>query len=201
MDNANRPSGNGLAASPPGVPVLEIDDSLLLDVSEVLCAAIEQDHGAITLATPEHQQRIDLHLENRGIDVAAARARRQYLSFDAAEMLWMISLKGLPDAEKFGVVLAAIAEPMCLRHERVSVFGEIVALLRAEGRKSSAIELERWWKDFIRVRPMLLYCEYPNEALTDPHNAAAFRRTCREQCRILEAQGLTLPAASNGRGY
>src|SRR6266850_352452 len=74
MDNANRPSGNGLAASPPGVPVLEIDDSLLLDVSEVLCAAIEQDHGAITLATPEHQQRIDLHLENRGIDVPAPRA-------------------------------------------------------------------------------------------------------------------------------
>ncbi|MGH8262643.1 MAG: MEDS domain-containing protein [Steroidobacteraceae bacterium] len=201
MDNVNRPGGNGFAASPPGLPVPENDDSLVLDVGQVICAAIEQDHGAITLATREHQQAIDLQLESCGIDVPAARARRQYLSFDAAEMLQMISLKGVPDAEQFAVVLAAIADPMCLRHERVAVFGEIVALLRAQGRNNSAGELERWWKALIRGRPMLLYCAYPSEALTDAQSAAAFRRTCVEHCRILEAQGLGMQAEFGGPLY
>jgi hypothetical protein len=201
MDNANRPGGNGSAASPPGVQYLHDDDSLVLEASQVLCVAIEQEHGALTLATPEHQQAIDLHLESCGIDVPAARARRQYLSFDATDMLTMISVKGVPDASQFDVVLPAIVEPMCLRHERVSIFGEMAALLRMEGRKAAAAELERWWKQLTRARPMLLYCGYPLEALTDPGNAAAFRRTCLEQCRMLQYHSLSSHMFEHGPIY
>lgn len=114
MDHARRPDGNGSAAAPQDTELTETGDSLVLDVGQVVCVAIEQDHGAITLTTPEHQQAIDLHLESCGVDVPAARARRQYLSFDAAEMLGMVSLKGVPDAERFSVVLGAIVDPMSL---------------------------------------------------------------------------------------
>jgi hypothetical protein len=198
---ANRSHGNGSAANSHSAPVLEIDDSLTFEVGRVLSTAIEQAHGAITLATPEHQQAIDLHLESSGIDVRLARARRQYLSFDAADMLTMISINGVPDKEQFGVVLAAIVEPMSLRHERVSIFGELGVLLRAADNGAAARQLEEWWTEMTHILPMLLYCTYPNGALTETENVDTFRRTCLAQCKVLETPGLNFHMTSNGPIY
>lgn len=75
------------------------------------------------------------------------------------------------------------------------VFGELVALLRAQGRCDSAAGVAKWWKELIRVRPMLLYCACPNEALTDPVSATAYRQLCVDQGRILEAHDMPFEAS------
>lgn len=172
------------------------DDGLAVEISRVLCIAIDLGHGAISVATSAHQQAIDQHLENRGIDVIAARARGQYTSFDAAETLALISNDGVPDEQRFASVLRSIVESMTLRHVRVSIFGEMVALLWAEGQYAAAVQVEKWWNELISARPVLLYCAYPNEAAMDPAQAVAFRDVCVEHCKILESNGVDLPLVS-----
>ena len=158
----------------------------------MLCIAIDLGHGAISVATSAHQQALDEHLEHRGIDVSAARAPGQYVSFDAEETLAMISIDGVPDEERFFAMLRDIVERLCLRHDRVLIFGELVALLWAEGRLAAAIRVEKWWNELISARPVLLYCAYPNEAARDPAHSAAFREVCLEYCKVLESNGVDL---------
>ena len=44
---------------------------------------------------------------------------------------------------------------------RIAVFGEMVALLWADGNKEGAIRLERLWNDLAHTNSFALHCAYP----------------------------------------
>ena len=118
----------GSSAGPPAsathdVILFDHGDTLASAVGRVLGSAIEQGHGALAIFTREHLRSIDSQFELRGIDVAAARARRQYLSFDAAETLAAFSRDGAIDEEHFRHMASTLLDDIFARYSRVSASG------------------------------------------------------------------------------
>src|SRR5262249_4642537 len=117
------------------------DDDFLLDgLSRFIGAALLAGDSALVLATRSHREGLARRLTSRALDLTPAITRRRYLSLDAAETLSTFMVDGLPDGERFSRVigsviaqLAAAAQPED-EHPRVAAFGEMVALLWAEGK-------------------------------------------------------------------
>src|SRR4051812_523671 len=64
------------------------DDRALVDsVAGFVGAGLELGENCIVVATPAHQEAIDVCLALRGLDLAALRARQQYVTLDADETL------------------------------------------------------------------------------------------------------------------
>jgi hypothetical protein len=165
------------------------NETLASGVSRMLCIALDQGHGAVAIATLEHQKFIDEQLSRRGIDVTRARQSGQYRSFDAVATLADISVDGVPDAERFEQIVDAVLQPAIKTFARVCIFGEMVALLWGAGKRDDAVRLEKMWNDLVRAKPVVLHCAYPHSAAADPEHAHAFNRICIEHCEILAADG------------
>ncbi|HZF14611.1 MAG TPA: hypothetical protein VE046_01585 [Steroidobacteraceae bacterium] len=57
--------------------LFDCDSTLATEVSRVLAIAIDQGHGAISIATLDHHRVIDELMQARGIDIRAAGAKPQ----------------------------------------------------------------------------------------------------------------------------
>jgi hypothetical protein len=59
-----------------------------------------------------------------------------------------------------------------LGRRRVRAYGEMVALLWAEGNVNGAIQLEKLWNDMGKIRDFSLFCAYPQAAVAGYANSA-----------------------------
>ena len=113
----------------------------------------------IVVATPEHCAALETRLSDSGVDVAAARAEGTYRCADARATLDRFMVEGSPDPERFGLV---VDELLCgIGPERPArVYGEMVALLVADGRPDAALALERNWNLQRKRGTFSLLCGY-----------------------------------------
>jgi hypothetical protein len=86
---------------------------------------------------------------------------------DAAETLQMFMVAGVPDPQLFEAAIAPIFEQAAGRGQSVRFFGEMVALLWADGNVTGALALESLWNDVARNRRFFLLCAYPEALLVD----------------------------------
>jgi hypothetical protein len=84
---------------------------------------------------------------------------------DAAEMLHTFMVAGSPDPLLFNASVGAILERAARGGRMVRVFGEMVALLWAEGNVTGALALEALWNGLASNRRFFLLCAYPEVRL------------------------------------
>ena len=72
-----------------------------------------------------------------------------------------------------------------IEHKRVVLFGEMVALLCAEGRMKAAIELEQLWNELIQTHSFHLRCAYP---MTEELKGGLYAAICEEHSAVLAAE-------------
>jgi hypothetical protein len=139
-------------------------------VSAFIAPGLKAGEAAIVIATPEHREMIERQLQAHGIDVAEMRTQGSYVDLDATETLSKFMIDGQPDRKRFvDVIGGAItqARPKA-QFPIVRAFGEMVALLWAQGRQDAAINLEELWNELLGHHPFSLMCGYPIEGLGDP---------------------------------
>src|SRR6185503_5037963 len=106
-------------------------------------------------------------LTARGIDSTLAREQGRLIVRDARETLSTFMVDGMPDAARFHDVVGTVMARAVDEHRSVRAFGEMVALLWAEGRRDAALRLEELWNDLARTQPFSLLCAYPVNAFRD----------------------------------
>ena len=163
------------------------DPTLIAEVGRSMCIALDQGNAVVCLATDPHRRALEQHLTSRGIDVPAARMAGQMVSLDAAGTLAKITVDGLPDVVRFAEVIGAIVDRLAASYPRVWIFGELVALMCANGNQFGAVKLERLWSSFTESRSVVLYCAYPAHAFSAERDLAEFLRVCEEHCRVLHS--------------
>ncbi|HKN36397.1 MAG TPA: MEDS domain-containing protein [Terriglobales bacterium] len=150
---------------------------------------------AIVIATQSHRDAVAQLLSARGLDVAVAVDQGHYIALDAAEMLATFMVDGMPDAVRFtdvvGGVLARAAESPEGKQVKVSAFGEMVAVLVAEGKPEAAIRLELLWNQLARERSFLLHCAYPMHSFCRKEDSDSFLRVCAEHTAIIPTEHYT----------
>jgi PAS domain S-box-containing protein len=190
-----QPSGQEAHASTNGklashvVQFYRDDSSLVGTVSAQARAALARGDAAVIIGSSAHREAIvnDINLR----DPAAAQAVEvgRLVSLDAGETLSQILVDGAVDAFHFALKIVAIIEraraAATSEPQHVVIFGEMVALLCAQGRYSEAIRLERLWNFVLRDRGYSLLCAYPLSQFSSSEYTDAFLKICGQHLRVI----------------
>ena len=170
------------------VQFYEADGFLLNSLSGFIGKAIKSGDGAIVVATESHRYGLDELLQASGLDVVGARTRGSYVSLHAADTLAKFMVNGAPDRDRFNQVIGGVIAGVTDGRSRASAFGEMVALLWAEGNFTAAIRLEELWNELQKLHSFSLFCAYPmnqlgGERFVEPHSSV-----CSVHSRVIPAE-------------
>lgn len=168
------------------------DDGYLVELlSRFIGAALVTGDVAIVVATERHRAALADRLRSRGLDVTIPLKQGRYLPLDAAATLERLMRRGKVDAALFDEMagsLLADARAAAGPRGRIAAFGEMVALLWAEGKIDAALQLEELWNKTADQHSFSLCCAYPmNGFLGNPH-AAPFLKICAQHSHVFPAE-------------
>lgn len=148
------------------------------------------DGGAFVLVgTDDHIRTIRPLLKQRGSE----RNADQLLVLDAEGTLSRFMTGDEPDWDRFRHLmessLASVRQTDPLR--RVTVFGEMVAVLWAAGRKQAAIRVEELWNQFAKVETFSLVCAYPAKLFHGADDSEGFLEICRTHSTVIPDESYT----------
>jgi DNA-binding NarL/FixJ family response regulator len=160
------------------------DASFLVVLTRFVESALEAGSKVIVVATESHRNGLLQGLQARGVDTPAAEQEHLIL-LDAAELLSTFMEDAGPCRERFLSTIAPLIRCTDAKHTRVVWFGEMVALLCAEGRMKAAIELEQLWNELLPQTPVLhLRHAYPT---TGELKGKPYTAICAEHSAVLAA--------------
>jgi excisionase family DNA binding protein len=181
------------------VQFYENDEYLVESVCEFVAAALNDGQSSIIVATEEHRNAIGRRLLACGVDVPGARQAERFVVLDAADTLSKFMRGGSPDPQLFadtvGTAIATLAQTGC----RIHAFGEMVALLWADGNQQAAIQLEQLWNDLGTRYRFALFCAYPINGFDDESHAAPFNGICDSHTRVIPAESYTTQQSADDR--
>ncbi|HKY51363.1 MAG TPA: ATP-binding protein [Candidatus Limnocylindria bacterium] len=164
-------------------------ESFLLDsLTDYIGSALRAAAAGIVIATPPHRDGLAQRLSARGVDVVGAGAQGRYVALDARDTLTAIMVDGWPDPARFDDTIGALVSRTRERAPNVYAFGEMVALLWAEGNSEAAIRLEELWNELATRQPFSLLCAYPIESFRDSTHAKPFSRMSATHSSVIPAE-------------
>ena len=174
------------------VQFYEDDDFLITEVSRFIGTALGSGDSGILIATKAHRDGISQQLASHGLNTAVAIAQERYITLDAAETLAKFMIGGQPDPERFnsviGEVIVRAKKHAGDEHAQLAAFGEMVALLWAEGKKDAAIRLEQLWNSLADAHSFSLRCAYPMKGFSQASHSEFFLKICAEHSSVLPAE-------------
>ena len=174
------------------VQFFERDDFLVTEVSRFIGTALGSGDAGIVIATKVHRDGIARSLAANGLNAAVVTQQGRYVTLDAAQTLIKFMIGGEPDPERFASVIGEVIEratkAVGREGARVAAFGEMVALLWAEGKKDAAIRLEQLWNALAETHSFTLRCAYPIHGFSLRDHSEPFLKICAEHSSVLPAE-------------
>jgi hypothetical protein len=169
------------------------DDAFLGELlSRFVGASLVTGDAAIVVATPRHREALAERLKSRGFDLTVPENQHRYIPLDAATTLTKFMRGGRPDQTLFNELVAPIVEDArdAARggRGRIAAFGEMVALLWAEGNIEAALQLEELWNRLADVHSFSLCCAYPMSGFVGNPHAAPFLKICAQHTHVFSAE-------------
>jgi hypothetical protein len=167
------------------VQFYQTDGHLLDLLTRFIGTALVTGDVGIVIATKAHRDGLAKRFKSRGLDVNVARKQGRFVSLDAAATLSRFMVDGRPDQARFRDVIGGLLQDVASRGERrrIAAFGEMVALLWAEGRAEAALELEEMWNALANEYAFCLCCAYPMSGFGNRH-AAPFMKICAQHSHV-----------------
>jgi signal transduction histidine kinase len=194
-------SAGTLTPTPPGgehiVQFYETDEFLVSTVGEYMIAGLEAGEPCIVIATTAHRGGLEERLQAAGVDLPAAIAAGRYVALDALELLASFRHDGVLVGDAVHATLGAIIDQVGRGGRCVRIFGEMVALLCADGDYAGAQQLEEFWNELQRRYSFSLFCGYPMGSFAGEPLAAPLAGLCAAHTRVIPAEsyaGLTSEA-------
>jgi MEDS: MEthanogen/methylotroph, DcmR Sensory domain len=157
------------------------DHTRFLDSLEAFIAdGLLAGESTIVLATSLHLHSLEARLQARGFDLRAARHDNRYLPVGADDAIARLLVDGRPDPARFQKLLSDLLRRATGRsNRRVRAFGELVAVLWANGQREAVHELEQLWCAACDRHDLTLLCAYPAAGFGEhDHEAIAGIRDC-----------------------
>ncbi len=140
-----------VSASEHFVLFYDTDKFLLNSMSGMIGTGLDIGDVCIAIATKDHRESLEKHLQAKGLDLATARTQGDYISLDADETLSNLMFGGLPDSGLFAEVIGIMIMQAAKRQRHIRIFEETVALLWKEGNQLASCRLEELWNDLLRT--------------------------------------------------
>lgn len=173
----------------PAVPAHAVqfyeDEAVFIEsLSEFVGAALGAGGVCIVIATQDHHRKLTDHLSGNSIDITRTVAEGRYVFLDARRTLDRFIVQARPDRQRFWEEMEPVVEhaKAALRPggKAISAFGEMVAILWAEGNHQGAIELEHLWNELIQRHRLNFRCAYPVGSFAGQSYSEMFNAVCGE---------------------
>jgi PAS domain S-box-containing protein len=180
------------------VQFYEEDRALIAELGRLIGSSLASGDAAIVVATKAHRDALEHDLAAQGLHLAEVSARGRYVALDAAETLSYIMIDQTPDAGRFSELLGATIAKTKIAAKAgepcVVIFGEMVALLWAEGKHDAAIRLEELWNCLADQHSFSLRCAYRMEGFNKDGHRESFMKICAEHSAVIpvRASGMLL---------
>jgi excisionase family DNA binding protein len=168
----------------------DADPFLLDSVADFLGSALGSGQRAVMVATPVHRAGTLDRLEKLGIDLSRARREGRLVELDAHQTLGRFMVDGMPDPTRFAAIVRDLVADG-IGSGQVRVFGEMVALLVAEGNHHGALALEAQWNWMLSKHQFALLCAYPMSLLGGEELAPVLLDVCAEHGQVVPAESYT----------
>lgn len=171
-------------------------DGEFMDALEgFVVGGFESGESIVLIVTPEHLSSIEQRLRERGLDVDGAKARDEFIALDAEQTLARFMVDGWPDDTSFRELVTELLGRARNSGRPVRAFGEMVAVLWANGFCGATVRLEYLWQNLCRSEHFSLFCAYPKAGFTgDP--TVSLQNICAAHTRVLAEQGRSDAAAA-----
>jgi PAS domain S-box-containing protein len=172
---------------------LYTDDRFLIDVlSRFIGGAIAVGDPAVVVATKAHRTELEKRLSAHGLDTAKASRQGRYIVLDATDTLPKVIVNGSVDETRFNDIIGGVltqARSATGHNERpIAVFGELVALLWAEGKPLEAIRVEQLWNGLAKNHSFSLLCAYPITGFRNESHIEPFLKMCGEHSGVIPSE-------------
>jgi DNA-binding NarL/FixJ family response regulator len=162
------------------------DDRTLVDGLIVyLTDSLRAGNRTIVIATEAHRRAINHRLWAQSLDWPTVTEEGLYISLDAASVLSELVYESELDRSRFHAFFRPFYDDQQMgtrsKKRKVVAFGEMVALLCAQGKSGTALQLERLWNEEIKIQDLHLRCAYP---LTCQLQEELFGQICQEHDAI-----------------
>jgi len=163
------------------------DAGLLDDLTQFIGAALKAGNAAIVVATESHRESLLPRLQAQGLDIRTAIDQGRYVTLDAADTLSALMLNGMPDQDRFLNFLGnlmTVSKAATGKQARVSIFGECVHLLCAQGNAEAAIQFEKLGNQLAKIYDVDILCGYSLGFSQDAMDSHIFQRICAEHSAV-----------------
>jgi PAS domain S-box-containing protein len=179
------------------VQFYEQDDYLITSVTRYVVEGLRQNGSIVVIATEAHLQALARKVADAGIDVDALVESGQYLPMDAAAALANFMFDGVPDPKLFDQTIGSLIAKIAANGGSLRAFGEMVALLSAEGNADGAIRLEELWNGLAARYAFDLFCAYPIKGFAADEACHRFLHICEAHSRVLPAESFRSTSTSD----
>jgi PAS domain S-box-containing protein len=194
------PATSTLSLSHPlhSVQFYQEDRSLIEELARLVGSALINGDAALIVATKPHRDAIASELAARDFNIARASAAGRYVALDAAETLSRFMVDKLPVAGRFnevvGHLITKAKSALKVPEPHIVIFGEMVALLCAEGNYEGALRLEELWNALADKFSFSLRCAYPMSGFQHDAEGEYFSKICGAHSAVAPVgrQGMVL---------
>jgi PAS domain S-box-containing protein len=165
------------------------DRTLLDELTRYIGGALVRGGAVLALATRDHLDGLGRRLKAKGLDVAKVIAQGRYQPLEASKTLSEIMANGMPDQSRFIELVGGYVKRANAAAEgeapRTAIFGELVAVLWAEGKYDAAIRLEELWNELAKKHSFVLRCAYPIAGFSKNEHTEPFLRVCEAHSSVI----------------
>jgi hypothetical protein len=155
-------------------------------IAEFLAAGLALGEAALAIVERRRREPLVAALRRKG-----AHPVRALRILDAEEVLASLTSGGRPSWPAFEATCGAAVSGLRLQYPGVRAYGELVDMLWQRGERSAAVELEKYWNDYLRLRPFTLLCGYSIDPLDGNAYDAELDRVCRAHSHLIPARDYT----------
>lgn len=148
------------------VQIYENDKVFLDALAGFVGGGINSGECVIVIATTSHIKALNDRLCGYGIHIGTLIDDDRYIPVDAEDVLAKFMENGWPVEELFMQTVSDLIQRGVNKKRRVRAFGEMVALLWAQGLNGATVHLEHLWNKFCAQHKFPPFCAYPKTGFT-----------------------------------
>jgi hypothetical protein len=166
------------------VQIYENDEVFLDILAGFTGSGINAGDCVIVIATKAHLTALEQRLTSFGVHVEALIENDRYIPLDAGTCLSTFMVNDWPDEVLFTKFVSGLLKRAHKFNRQVRAFGEMVALLWAQGHNGATVQLEHLWNKFCEKEAFCLFCAYPKSGFTQDINDS-IRHICGTHSKII----------------
>ncbi|MES2372904.1 MAG: MEDS domain-containing protein [Bacteroidota bacterium] len=162
------------------------DDTIFLDsLTGFVGGGINAGDAVIVIATAEHLKALNDRLRSHALNINCLIAENRYIPLNAEETLARFMVNNWPDEALFMETVSTLIDEAGKKNRRIRAFGEMVAILWAQGNDGATIQLEHLWNKFSKQSQFCLFCAYPKAGFIKDMNVS-ISDICSCHSRVLD---------------